>query len=133
MTISFVVPRKPISPNAGYIRAGFGKNRGPKGGVGLILTQEARDFKDAVKAHAFAAARSAGWPKPHLVKSVSVVITTWNTRHDADSACKFVLDSMQGVIYENDRCVQRVLAAKARDKAKPRVEVCVFLDEVKAA
>lgn len=130
MRLHFVIPRRPISVNQAYARAGFSGKRGAGGGKGLVLTSVGRDYKDAVRSHAIVAAKTQGWPDPEAVTRVSVEIITWNTRHDADAACKLTIDSMQGVVFVNDRVVRAIRASKDSDESKkPRVEVIVTLDD----
>lgn len=116
MILRFTIPRKPCGVNAAY-----GKRNGP--GKGLYLTPEGRDYKDAVKCYAMLAVRGSGWPAPKAVKRCAVDITTWNTKHDVDSASKFTIDSLQGVLFDNDRVVWKIAMKKDNDGGKPRVEV----------
>lgn len=127
MKITFEIPRKPVSVNAAYLRAGWGKNRGAKGGKGFILSPEARDFKDCAKAHAFAAARTHGWPRCDTVTAVELEFTTYNTRHDADAPVKLAQDAFEGVLYTKDRVVQSVTARKAKDAGPARIVVAITL------
>lgn len=126
-TLSIFVPRKPVSVNQAYCRAKFSASRGAGGGKGLVLTKAGREFKDAVRSHALAAKLRQGWPPPERVREVALTITTFNTRHDADSAVKLTADALQGVIYPNDRVVSRITAQKGSDAGKARVEICVEL------
>lgn len=129
MTVRFTVPRKPVSVNAAYRRARFSARRGAGGGKGFVLTPEARDFKAAVFGHALLARRKADWPSPVLVRSVSLAIVTWNSRHDADAPIKLLQDALEGVFYASDRVVRRVSADRARDGGPPRIDVEVTLLE----
>lgn len=129
MTLRIVVPRRPVSVNAAYARAGFSHRRGAHGGKGMFMTAVGRDYKTAVRARAFAAARLSSWPHPATVKAVSLEIVTFNTRHDADAACKLTADSLEGIVYTNDRVVRSITARKAKDDGEPRVEIVVELLE----
>jgi Holliday junction resolvase RusA-like endonuclease len=128
LTLSIVVLHKPVSVNQAYGRAKFSAARGKGGGKGLFLTKVGREFKDAIRSHALAARMRQEWPKPEHVLDVAVAIRSMNCpRHDADSPCKLVLDSLQRIVYENDRVVSRVTASKGKDGGKPRVEIVVEL------
>ena len=48
---------------------------------------------------------------------------------DIDNANKLVLDSMSGIIYEDDRQIKRLLIEMDYDKLRPRVEIDVSLIE----
>jgi Holliday junction resolvase RusA-like endonuclease len=124
-TLRFFVNRPPVSTNAMYKRRNMAG-----GGKGLMLSSEARDFKDAVSASAMSARSICRWwPKwPESVKDVSIEITVYNTKHDVDAPCKLVMDGMEGIVYKNDKCVSSVTAKKEKSAdAFPRVEVKVTL------
>jgi Holliday junction resolvase RusA-like endonuclease len=125
MTLTFTVPRKPVSTNQMYVRRSL-KN----GGKGLMLSKNALDFKDAVHIAAWFASKVEGWPKIGRVKRVSLSITVWNTRHDCSAAEKLVADALEGVLYVNDKAAAPRLNAIGRDAGEPRVEITVELLEV---
>ncbi len=128
MIVRFTIPRKAVSVNDGYVRAGWNSNRGGHGGKGMVLSPAGRDFKDAARAHALVAARQQGWPKLEAVKRVQVTLRAWNSRHDIDAPIKFSLDSLEGVIYANDPAVRRlVIEEPGKDDRPPRVDVAVEL------
>lgn len=118
MFLHFVVLGKPVGTNNAYRRRG--------NAAGFYLTKEAVGFKKELRAWATRATVEQDWKKPDLKKYCSVAITVWNCpRFDVDSPIKFILDSMQGVVYDNDRCIRQVIACKESDKAQPRVEISV--------
>ena len=123
--LCFTVLRAPVSTNAMYIRRDLSH-----GGKGLTVTKAARDFKEAVRSHAYAAARSCNWPKPEKVKRVAVAIVVYNTRHDCSAAEKLVCDGMEGVAYANDKVAHPRINDIAKDDGPQRVEVAVELLEV---
>lgn len=133
MRLEIVIPRRPVSVNAAYARARFSQRRGKRGGKGFFMTDAGRHYREAVRAYAMLAVRASGWPKAAAVKAVSLEITTWNTRHDADAAVKLTADSLEGIVYVSDRVVQSVIARKASDGGSPRVEITVELCEEHAA
>ncbi len=129
-TLAFTVPRKAVSVNQAYVRARFGLSRGAGGGKGLVLSSAGRDFKDCCRAHAFVAARTHAWPKPDTVRRVTLHITAFNSRHDADAPAKLTADALEDVIYRRDNVVETITCRKAKDGGKPRIEVVVDLLEV---
>ncbi len=44
-------------------------------------------------------------------------------KRDVDAYIKIILDAMEGIVYENDNQVVRLVAEKFYDKDRPRVEV----------
>ena len=42
---------------------------------------------------------------------------------DIDSSLKLLLDAMEGVIYHDDKLVNRLLVTKQKDSEEPRLEV----------
>ena len=118
MTLKFAIDRAPVSTNAAYLR-GQGRR--------LYMSAEAKEFKQALASVALAASIRSGWPKPSL-HPCSVSIVVYNTRHDVDGVAKLILDSMEGIVYANDRCITRAEFAREKDATKkPRVEISVTL------
>jgi Holliday junction resolvase RusA-like endonuclease len=116
--LHFTVLGKPVGTNNAYRRRG--------NAAGFYLTKDAVAFKDKLKAHAIKAVAEQKWSKPDAKKYCLVAITVWNSpRFDVDSPTKFILDSLQGVVYDNDRCVRQVIACRESDKSEPRVEISV--------
>ena len=115
MTLEFVIPRKALPANHIWKR-GNGRT---------YLTAVAREYKEAIAAHALLAAKKQGWPKK--VERCSVIIEARNPHKlaDADSFAKLVLDSLQGILFENDRMVHEVTQRKVFDEGEPRVIVTV--------
>jgi Holliday junction resolvase RusA-like endonuclease len=98
------------------------------GGKGFYLAREAVAFKERLRAYALLAAHKAGWKMPKRGQECSVAFIVWNSpRHDVDSPTKFLLDSMQGIIYENDRYVRSVTSCRNNDGTEPRIEITVAL------
>ena len=123
MTLHFVVPGKPVGTNSAYRRGTQGKNQ-----RGFYLSPDAKAFKERLRAYAVKATHEQGWKKPTPTQECAVSIIVWNAkRFDADSPTKFILDSMQGVVYGNDHCVGKVSAARSFDDGEVRVEILVKL------
>ena len=118
--LQIVCPGKPVGTNNAYRRRGNGS--------GFFLTKDAVAFKERLKAYAIKAVIEQRWRKPTLKQFCEVDITVWNApRFDADSPTKFCLDSLQKIVYENDKCVQKVCSGRASDDGEPRVEIEVRL------
>jgi Holliday junction resolvase RusA-like endonuclease len=112
--ISFTCDAKPVSTNASYKRSSHRR---------LCKTPAAEIFTAKLQF----AARAAMRGRPLLAGSVAVGITFHfaNERPDTDGPIKPVLDSMQGIVFENDRQVRRIVVDRAIDAKRPRVEVHV--------
>jgi hypothetical protein len=50
--LKIVIPRRPVSVNAAYARAGWNRNRGAGGGKGLFMTSAGKAYKNAVRSYA---------------------------------------------------------------------------------
>ena len=46
-------------------------------------------------------------------------------KYDIDNFCKLTLDSLQGIIIEDDKQIQRLTIEKHLDKSNPRIEICL--------
>jgi hypothetical protein len=94
---------------------------------GFYLTSVARDFKDRLRAHAVIAAHAEKWKMLTGKEHCAVAIIIWNAaRFDVDSPTKFIVDSMQGIVYGNDRVVDKVSIARSFDDGETRVEIAVM-------
>lgn len=97
---------------------------------GFYLSPAAVAFKDKLRAYAIKAVHAQNWKLPSVTQYCKVGIIVWNApRLDADSPTKFILDSMQGIVYGNDRCVDSVTIARSFDDGTQRVEIVVSLSE----
>ncbi len=47
-------------------------------------------------------------------------------KHDVDNFSKLALDSLEGIVYENDNQIQELLVRKYYDKENPRVKIEVW-------
>jgi Holliday junction resolvase RusA-like endonuclease len=56
---------------------------------------------------------------------VAVTLEVFNVQQDVDNVPKCILDGMQGVIYDHDSRIKRLLVVRERDKKGPRVVVHV--------
>ena len=116
--------RLPVPPSANhYWRDRAYQPRNGKAIVQRYRTKAARQFVEDVQA----LVRGAGYlpiQRPHAV----VVRIKWYRearRGDLDNRLKVLLDSLQGVLYENDAQIVGIHAERFEDKADPRVEVMV--------
>jgi Holliday junction resolvase RusA-like endonuclease len=55
--------------------------------------------------------------------SLTMIVYRPAKRGDLDNYTKILADSLQGVLYENDSQIVRILAERHDDKRNPRVEV----------
>jgi len=46
-------------------------------------------------------------------------------RRDVDNFNKLILDSLQGIVYEDDKQIQKLIIVKDYDKENPRTEVII--------
>lgn len=115
--ISFFVEGKPAGTNNCYKKRGHG--------YGLYMTKEGSDWKETV---GWEAKRAMAGDKI-MTEDCTVSLTFyWKDRrkHDIDSCIKFLLDAMQGIVYENDNQV-RSLAATKHYSADPAVKQGVLI------
>lgn len=110
----------PYPPSANRIWRSFAL---PGGGVKVILTPEARRYKQEV----FWLAKAAGMHVIGGPVSVSIRLVPPGRRSiDLDNAVKVTLDALQHVAYRNDKQVRRLYAEAAEpEKGKARLEVTV--------
>lgn len=88
----------------------------------IYMTREARDYKRAV-----AGIGMAKRIQP-LTGEVAVLIRVYRARKagDADGFGKVLLDSLEGVCYENDRQIVDYHVKRFDDRDNPRVEIEVW-------
>jgi crossover junction endodeoxyribonuclease RusA len=74
------------------------------------------------------------WKKKITNKDLEVIITLYfkdKKVRDIDNYSKILLDSMTGIVWEDDKQIQRMTIEKYIDKEDPRIEVEIFeLDPV---
>ena len=86
-----------------------------------ILTKKYRDTKCAL-----ALETRLKWHTEPLSTPLAVTIRQYfgdKRKRDVDAYIKIILDSMEGIVYENDCQIQRLVAEKFYDKENSRVEV----------
>jgi Holliday junction resolvase RusA-like endonuclease len=99
-----------------------------KGGKGFYRDAKATAFMDNVKREAFVASVTQGWLKLREIGplEIEVEIVAFGYKGDVDQPIKFVMDSLQGIFYDNDKVVGRVIAEKRFGKPeRPFLEVVV--------
>jgi Holliday junction resolvase RusA-like endonuclease len=113
--IKFSVPGPQISTNAAYRKRGHG--------YGMFLTPEAKAWKELVSFFAKKAMKG----QPLFTRPVFVIATYYKKTRagDVDASGKLLLDSLQGVCFENDSLVRVFTQVKDHDPKRPRVEVTV--------
>ena len=99
-----------------------------KGGKGFYRDAKATAFMENVRREAFVASVTQGWLKLREIGplEIEVEIVAYGSKSDADKPLKFVLDAMQGIFYDDDKLVGRVIAEKRfGDTKRPFIEVVV--------
>jgi len=113
--ITFVVPGPQVSTNQAYRKRG--------NGYGMYLSAEGQDFKLRI---AFAAKQAFRRIKPSKGEfEVRVTYYRPAMRGDVDGPGKFVLDSLEGIVYENDSQVTTFFQEKGLDRENPRTVISV--------
>jgi crossover junction endodeoxyribonuclease RusA len=77
----------------------------------------------AYKAEVGWLARAAGAQLLDGDLSLTMIVYRPAKRGDLDNYTKILADSLQGVLYDNDSQIVRILAERHDDKHNPRVEV----------
>lgn len=49
-------------------------------------------------------------------------------KHDIDNFCKIALDSLTGIVWEDDSQIQELTIVKEYDKNNPRIEIIILTD-----
>ena len=109
------VPGRPLSWNNALVR--------PKGGRRPFLSAEAKEWKEAVGAHA-RVTRPAGWPLDARYV-VEVRSTFARSSSDADGPIKLALDALKGIAWNDDKQVVQVTATKDVDPLAPRLDLVI--------
>lgn len=121
--IDIVIYGKPVSKG----RPRFGKAK--NGNMVAYTPFKTRKYEQEVKT----LFQLAMYSKPMLEGAVKVTITAyfkskkktgWHTsRPDLDNIVKAILDSMNGIVVEDDSAVAQIVALKKYDEGEERVEV----------
>lgn len=113
-SVAFTVQTKPVSTNRTYKR-GAGRR--------LYKSDEAVAFFALLQL----GARQAMRGRPPLTGYVQAELCFVfdSNRPDIDGSIKPVLDSMQRIVYRNDRQVRRLIVDYAVDREHPRVGIVV--------
>lgn len=85
------------------------------------MTQEGKNIKQAYQYQA-----KVQWKKKPITGPVQIGISLYfgtKRRQDIDNFGKVLLDSLTGVIWEDDSQVAEMNIRKGYDKAKPRIEI----------
>lgn len=86
---------------------------------GVTLTDKAREFKDIVR-YTVKGMKLEG--------NVRMEVKYYRPRRagDIDGPLKLVQDSLQGILYENDKQIIELHVYRFDDKENPRIEVTVW-------
>lgn len=122
MTVSFVIPGKPVGKNRLYTRDRH-------------LTKAARAYRKLTSICAIAALGKSDWPRDLLApKHVRLTVRLFNTRHDSAAATHFIRDSLEKIAYANDRVVSHgAEEIPIKDDGGTRAEVTLELLAVREA
>ena len=87
----------------------------------MVVSAEARAYKQEV---ALLAAQQIDEP---MTGSVSIYLDVYrqHRRGDLDNRLKVVLDSLQGIVYHDDKQIAEIHVVRHEDRKNPRVEVQV--------
>jgi crossover junction endodeoxyribonuclease RusA len=85
----------------------------------MVISAEAK----AYKAEVWGLAKEAGAQLMAGELSLTMIVYRPAKRGDLDNYTKILADSLQGVLYDNDSQIVRILAERHDDKHNPRVEV----------
>ena len=86
-----------------------------------ILSSKYRDAKLALSYEVM-----ANWKKPMLTDSVEIILDQYfgdKRKRDIDAYLKMLLDSMSGIVYEDDSQIVKLTVQKLYDKENPRTEI----------
>lgn len=108
----------PIVPSVNHCYRNVTVNR-------RILTPKARAWAEEVQLRAKLAARQQGWEFSKDEKLVMELTTYWpdKRRRDTHNAHKLACDTLEGVLYEDDRWVLVRDIDFRIDRKQPRVEI----------
>ena len=124
MALRGVVVGKPLTQNMVYrIRAIM---TGKKAFATMYMSAEGKKWKELISKTMKDAMTAGGFKAPHD-GPVEVEIRSYfpTLRGDCDGPIKPILDSLQGVVINNDSQVSACFAYKFKDKDNPRVEIAV--------
>jgi Holliday junction resolvase RusA-like endonuclease len=120
----FRIDGAPVSVNRSYFRAKMTPGAHRKG---LVLTPEARDFRNRC-AGAALVARPLHWPKFDNIIEARITITAFNSKADIDAPAKSTLDALEGILFKNDRIVKALsLHRELAATPAPYIEVEVVV------
>lgn len=91
----------------------------------MILSEEYRNTKEALGYEIKSQVAATGLTEP-LKGMLSVTITQYfgnKRKNDIDSGIKILLDSMTGVVYEDDSLVTELHVYKKYEKGNARVDI----------
>lgn len=111
---SITILTKPIPVNSKY---GVINGR-------MLLTKKYRDTKTAM-----AWEIASQWRSEPLSTPVTLNILQYfgdKRKRDIDAYLKILLDSMEGIVFENDNQVNEMHVFKEYDKQNPRIEIIIL-------
>lgn len=95
----------------------------------MVLSDEARTYRDETVVAACVEQLGCAWRRAVIPAPRPVALAIdWHRRiksGDLDKRLGVVLDALQGIAYENDSQIVKLIARRFDDKSNPRVEVTV--------
>ena len=89
-----------------------------------FMYKEGKEWKEYVQFLALSKARSINWKM--IKASVKADIVFYLKRgRDIQGSLKLLFDSLEGIVYDNDKRVVDFRVIKGYDKGKPRIEVSI--------
>lgn len=143
MNITFAVPGKPVGKGRPkfFRRGNF---------VGTYTPKETASYENLVKVMFLEAASKQGWTKPDRETPIAARILAWFTmpaswskkkrasiirqthKPDTDNIAKIILDSLNGVAYEDDSAVCALYVCKKYSGEDRVIVELETLDQAKA-
>ena len=111
--IELTIPGNPPSDNTLYGHRAFGKR------VMKYMTAKGKEYKRLASECAFG-------KYPMTTKPIAIRLKIYfgdNRKRDVQGHLKAVIDSFEGILYENDSQVTELYASKEKDKENPRTEL----------
>lgn len=87
----------------------------------VYMSQQGKDLKESYQWQV-----KSQWKKQPIKTDIDLRVELFfgvNRKHDIDNYNKILLDSMSGIVFEDDSQIQSLLIIKNFDKKNPRIEI----------